>query len=362
MPHTTFNLPLPNIEQWETRAVLKKTAEAHRYLGELKALASHSECTAALLQISCLKDARDSARLENVEISNEAIYKAATMDKPLNRGASKKVRQIQDYAFSLKAGAEKVSLNGVIRLGDILEVNQNLHRSHANVDPTNDIASKYIQDTSINNTKPRDPNELASLMGNLLNYIKDDNICNADPLVKMAIIYYQFNNIHPFTDENQRTALILLTLYLVSKDLLTLPVLNMSRYLANNKLHYYVQQQQLRETGHWEQWLLYMLNGFVCAAKDAIALIHAINDLKVRTQTNMQKALPKIYSYALLENILQYPFTTIDLVMRDLSVSRITASKYLAELAQHGIVQKEKSGRQQFYIHHHLCRLLSEHN
>src|SRR5690606_39959576 len=108
-------------------------------------------------------------------------------------------------------------------------------------------------------TPPQDAKEIEQLMDNLVAYINDDDLCDADALVKMAIIHHQFESIHPFYDGNGRTGRILNILYLVAKGLLDLPVLYLSRYMIRNKGEYYAQLQAVRETGNWEPWLLYIL-------------------------------------------------------------------------------------------------------
>lgn len=107
-------------------------------------------------------------------------------------------------------------------------------------------------------TPPQHAEVIAELMGNLIQYVNDDEMCEADRLVKMAIIHHQFESIHPFYDGNGRTGRILNILYLVSKELLNLPVLYLSRYIIHSKASYYDHLQQVLESGNWEPRLLYM--------------------------------------------------------------------------------------------------------
>jgi Fic family protein len=82
-----------------------------------------------------------------------------------------------------------------------------------------------------------------------------------DPLIKMAVAHYQFEAIHPFTDGNGRTGRILNILYLLHARLLDIPVLYLSRYIIKNKSDYYRLLMRVTESGDWEAWLLYMLQG-----------------------------------------------------------------------------------------------------
>ena len=200
--------------------------------------------------------------------------------------------------------------------------------------------------------------EIIKLMENLVQYINDDRICDADPLVKMAIIHHQFESIHPFYDGNGRTGRIINILYLVAKDLLNLPVLYLSRFIILNKADYYNQLQSVRDTGNWEPWLVYMLTGVTVTAKNTIELITQIKALMKEMKHRMREQLPKIYRQDLLNNLFNHPYTKIEFVINELGVSRITATKYLEQLVENGFLQKQKIGRANFYINHSLCELL----
>jgi Fic family protein len=199
-------------------------------------------------------------------------------------------------------------------------------------------------------------------MANLAEYINNDELCDADPLVKMAIVHHQFESIHPFYDGNGRTGRIINILYLVAKDLLDLPVLYLSRYIIQHKADYYHQLQQVRETGEWEPWLLYMLEGIVQTAQSTISLIKGIRTQMQSYKHQIREILPKIYRQELLNNLFRHPYTKIEFIVDDLGVSRITATKYLEQLVEHGFLHKEKIGRTNYYINQPLCHLLIEHS
>lgn len=182
-------------------------------------------------------------------------------------------------------------------------------------------------------------------MHNLVEYINDNTLCDADPLIKMAIIHHQFESIHPFYDGNGRTGRILNILYLVSQDLLNLPVLYLSRYFIRNKAEYYRQLQQVRDSGNWEPWLTYMLDGVIETTQETIILIQQMRELIHQYKHRMRNELGKIYRQELLNNLFNHPYTKIEFVMMDLDVSRITATKYLEQLVKHGFLQKQKIGR-----------------
>mgnify|MGYP006165379319 CR=1 FL=1 len=358
MSYALTTLPLPNTEQWETRAVLKKTAEAHRYLAELKGVAASMPNEAILINTLSLQEAKDSSEIENIITTHDELYKANLFEDAVATPAAK---EVQDYAYALKEGFKTVRQQRLIRLTDILQVQENLERNQAGLRKLPGTDLKNARTGEVINTPPQHANTIAELMNNLVDYINNDELCDADPLVKMAIIHHQFESIHPFYDGNGRTGRILNILYLVAKDLLNLPVLYLSRFMIRDKTAYYTQLQQLRETGDWESWLIYMLDGVIETAVNTISLITEIKTLMQTYKHRIRDELPKIYRQELLNNLFNHPYTKIEFVMNDLGVSRITATKYLDELVQHGLLHKEKIGRNNYYINSPLCNLLMQH-
>jgi Fic family protein len=208
-------------------------------------------------------------------------------------------------------------------------------------------------------TPPQHPSDVERLMQNLVNYMNDNSLCDADPLVKMALIHHQFESIHPFYDGNGRTGRILNMLYLVAQGLLDLPILYLSRYLINTKSDYYRQLQAVRETNSWEAWVLYMLEGVVQTAQETIGLVKNIKALMQEYKNALREKLPKIYSQELLNNLFSHPYTKIEFVINDLHVSRLTATKYLEQLVSIGLIKKEKIGRANYYINQPLFALFA---
>jgi len=206
-------------------------------------------------------------------------------------------------------------------------------------------------------TPPQDPGQIQSLMANLTEYINDSELSDNDPLVKMAIIHFQFESIHPFYDGNGRTGRILNILYMITQGLLDLPVLYLSRHTIRNKARYYQLLQAVRDENEWEPWLLFLLEGVEQTARQTIFLINQMKGLIGDAKHRMRAELPKIYRQELLNNIFRHPYTKIEFVMKDLDVTRITATKYLDRLAQKGFLEKQKIGRTNYYINSPLCDL-----
>ena len=175
----------------------------------------------------------------------------------------------------------------------------------------------------------------------------------------MAIIHHQFETIHPFYDGNGRTGRIINILYLINKKLLDLPVLYLSRYIISRKNEYYKHLQEVRETGEWESWILFILDGIESTAKEGIILINGIQKEMQKYKHALKTNLPKLYSQDLLNNLFKYPYTKIEFIERDLGVSRSTAIRYLEELVKNEFLEKQKMGRESYYVNKPLYQLLS---
>jgi len=206
-------------------------------------------------------------------------------------------------------------------------------------------------------TPPQHPDTVMSLMDNFEQFVNGKDGLPNDPLLRMIVMHHQFETVHPFPDGNGRTGRILNILYLVMTGLLDLPILYMSRFITSTKQTYYELLQKVRDTGEWQAWILYMLEGVEVTAIHAIELVNAIKVQMAQAKHTMREKLPKIYSQDLLNNIFRHPYTKIGYVEDELSVSRVTATKYLEALIDVGVLSDIKSGRDRYFVNEKLIRL-----
>jgi Fic family protein len=181
-----------------------------------------------------------------------------------------------------------------------------------------------------------------------------------DPLIRMAVGHYQFEAIHPFTDGNGRTGRILNSLFLIQEDLLTLPILYLSRYIIQNKSDYYRLLLKVTQADAWEDWVLYILRGVEETSKWTTQKIAAIRDLASQTAEYVKQTLPKIYSRELIDLIFEKPYARIQNVIDRNIAQRQSASKYLQELARVGVLEIKMFGREKLYLHPRLLQLLTK--
>lgn len=347
---------LPYSDDIETKAVLKQAAVAHRYLAELKGVAASIPNEQILINTLTLQEARDSSAIENIITTCDELFQAELQTDLLLNTATK---EVQRYAYALRKGFDLVRNDKILTLNYIKQIQAELEDNNAGFRKQLGTALKNAKTGETVYTPPQHPQEIEQLMGNLEQYINNNHLSDVDPLVKVAIIHHQFESIHPFYDGNGRTGRIINVLYLVCQDLLQLPILYLSRYIIENKNDYYVLLQEVRDTGHWENWLLFMLKGIADTAKQTITLINSIKILMQQYKHQIREKSPKIYSQDLLNNLFKHPYTKIDFVMRDLNVSRITATNYLDNLVELGLLEKHKIGRSNYYLNQALYRLFA---
>jgi len=346
---------LPIERDIETKKVLKKLATAHRALAELKGVVSTIPNENILINTLGLQEAKDSSAIENIITTHDDIYKA---DLNLEGFKSLNAKEVQNYISALKKGFTLISKKKILTNNNIIEIQSELEKNKAGFRKLPGTALKNATTGETVYTPPQEYSEILDLMTNLEQFINDDTMSDFDPLVKMAIIHYQFESIHPFYDGNGRTGRIINVLYLVMKDLLNLPILYLSRYIILNKGDYYKLLQEIRETDNWENWLLFMLDAVEQISKETIGLIGKIRKL-IFEYKNILRNNYKFYSQDLLNNLFKHPYTKIEFIERDLGVSRITAAKYLNELAKDGLLRKEKLGTGNYYINERLMNLLT---
>lgn len=346
---------LPPTENIETKAVLKKAAEAHRYLAELKGVAHSIPNQNILIDTLSLQEARESSAIENIISTFDDVYQSNSNS---NTFISQAAKEVHAYSKALKVGFELVQKNGLLTTSHILEIQRTIENNNAGFRklPGTKLLNEVTGETVY--TPPQDYDTIVKLMANLQEYINNDDLSDVDPLIKMAIIHHRFETIHPFYDANGRTGRIINILYLIKNDLLSLPVLYLSRYLIKHKSTYYSLLQEVRNTNNWEQWILFMLDAVASTSKNSIQVINGIARAMQQYKDLIREKAPKIYSQDLLNNLFRYPYTKIEYLMNDLKISRNTAIRYLEQLENLELVAKKKVGRDNFYVNISLIDIL----
>jgi Fic family protein len=344
---------LPPQTDIETKAVLRQTANAHRYLAELKGISKTIPNQAILINTLPLLEAKDSSAIENIITTHDELYRESLFDDFISNPSAK---EVQNYSQALRNGYEKIKATGIFTNNQILEIQANIENNNAGLRklPGTNLKNDLTGETVY--IPPQHHEDIVRLMNNLEQYINNDSTSLVDPLIKMAVIHYQFESIHPFYDGNGRTGRIINILYLVYKGLLDIPVLYLSKYIIRKKTDYYRLLQEVRDKDNWEEWILFMLQGIIETSSETVSLIQNIRTLMQDYKIRIREKY-KFYSQDLLNNLFFHPYTKIEFLERDLRIHRQTASKYLEELVEGGFLELEKRGKNHFYINRKLYEL-----
>ena len=342
------DLPLlPPATELETRAVLKQAISTNRILANLRGLAAQIPNQGVLINSIVLQEARLSSEIENIVTTNDELYRAdADADGKTDAHTKEVLRYRQALNFGFKELAQRpLTTNLFIDLVRIIkEVDFGVRRVPG-------TALKNAQGEVVY-TPPVGEAVIRDKLANLEQFIHADD--GLDPLVKMAVMHYQFEAIHPFEDGNGRTGRILNLLYLVECGLLDIPVLFLSRYIIANKAGYYDGLRGVTERQDWENWILYMLRAVESTAQQTFDQVTRIRVLMEQVRERVQKEAPGIYSKDLVEVIFRHPYTKIQFLVDAGIAKRQTASTYLQTLAGLGLLRPSKHGREMYYINEAL--------
>ena len=356
VPNQPFNdlppLPPPN-EQIETTEILKQCIDARVSLAELKQAAELIPNAAVLVNALPLLEARASSEIENIVTTTDKLFEFADIAEDRADAATKEALR---YRTALFEGTKMVQRR-------MLSTDMAIHLCSTIKDMELDIRAE--SGTNLRNratgtviyTPPVGQKELQAMLDNWATFMHE--YASIDPLVRMAVQHYQFEAIHPFADGNGRTGRIINILFLVQLGLLDSPILYLSRYIIANKAEYYRLLLKVTTEGDWASWILYMLRGVEETCNWTTEKIKAIRELMQHTSQYVQSSLPKIYSWELVEALFKQPYCRISNLVQSDIAKRQTASVYLKQLSDIGVLREHKSGRETIFVHPKYIELLT---
>lgn len=342
----------PKLEQIETRDVLKACISARAALAELKQAGALLPNQSMLINLLPLLEAKDSSKIENIVTTTDQLFRYAQQDS----GADQATKEALRYRTALHQGFMQLEHRPLCTTTAI-EVCSTLKNTAMELrkQPGTIIGNQTTNEVIY--TPPVGKQVIRDLLSNWEQFLHDTN--TIDPLIKMAVSHYQFEAIHPFYDGNGRTGRILNVLYLIEQKLLTLPILYLSRYIVAHKQDYYRLLNQVTQKQNWEDWLVFMLQGVEQTSRWTCEKIAAIRSLMEQTAKTIREQLPKIYSYELVQIIFEQPYCRIsNLVERDIA-KRQTASVYLKQLVEIGILEEVTSGKEKLFVNPRLMKLMT---
>ena len=345
---------LPPTVNLESPDILKSCISAMSELSKANALVKILPNEEILINTLPLQEARRSSEIENIVTTSDDLYRAMASDKNRIDSNSKEVLR---YREALWEGIENIREGSTLNIQLFQQICSRIFDEKMKVrNDTIVIENRGTQQLIYR--PPTGYGNLIRLLTNLDRFI-NDTTDGIQPLVKMAIMHYQFEAIHPFMDGNGRTGRILNILYLVNQGLLDLPILYLSRFFIDNRDQYYRYLREVTENGRWEQWILYILSAVEHTSRDTAMKIEKINQLINNVLTKSRGRTKAIEREGFVDLLFKWPYCKISLVERELACSRITATRYLNDIAEIGLLERVKIGREYYYINKDLVELLS---
>jgi Fic family protein len=355
-PKTPFNelpeLP-PPIDLIETTEILKTCIKARVALAELKQAAELIPNSAVLVNALPLLEARASSEIENIVTTTDKLFEFADIAEDKADAATKEALR---YRTALYEGSKMVK-RGMMTTDMAIHICSTIKGMELDIRAESGTTLKSRMSGEVIYTPPVGQKLLQDKLDNWAEFMHND--IEIDPLVRMAVQHYQFEAIHPFADGNGRTGRILNILFLVKHGLLNSPILYLSRFIIQNKADYYRLLKKVTHEQDWSAWILFILNGVEETCSWTTDKIKAIRELMEHTAEYTQTSLPKIYTWELVEVLFKQPYCRIGNLVDAGIAKRQTASVYLKQLCDVGILKEVKSGRETIFVHPKYIELLT---
>jgi Fic family protein len=319
-------------------------ARTHHHLGALDLLSSRIPDVALFISQYIRKEALLSSQIEGTQATLEDILEPA-VEENRNLNVAEVVNYIRALNYALERRRQLPLCNRLLReihgilLAGIRGGDKNpgeFRRSQNWLGPAGSRinTARYV---------PPSPEDMIPALDELERYIHASRSGSSqrDPLVRAALIHYQFETIHPFLDGNGRIGRLLIILYLMERRILSQPVLYISYFFKQNRQEYYERLNRVRERGDYEQWVDFFVRAVHDTAVDAVETIDVLmalrerNAAKIETLGRSAKTARRLYSY--LE---RSPIMDIGKTAAALGLSFNTVAKAVENLSALGIVRQ----------------------
>lgn len=353
VPYNSLPELPPPLEVIESTEILKKCITARVALAELKQAAELIPNAAVLVNTIPLLEARASSEIENIVTTADRLFEYADIAEDRADAATKEALRYRTALFE----GSKMVLRGMLTTDMAIHICSTIKGVDLDIRSESGTKLKKRLTGEIIYTPPEGQKLLISMLDNWADFMHRNT--EIDPLVRLAVQHYQFEAIHPFADGNGRTGRILNILFLVQHGLLNSPILYLSRYIIQNKGPYYELLLKVTREQSWAEWIMFILNGIEETCIWTTDKIKAIRELMEHTAEYVQRKLPKIYTWELVELLFKQPYCRIGNLVDAGIAKRQTASVYLKLLCEAGILKEIKSGRENIFVHPKYIDLLT---
>jgi len=351
MPYNDLPL-LPPRADIETKNILRKTISAGRALAQLNGVLQNLPNPTLFLDTIYLQESKASSEVENIITTNDELYQSFVADRKIENHATK---EVLNYKAALWLGLDELKIKPFITTNLCVKIVQCIRQNTASIRVTPGTTLSTPQGEVIY-TPPNGESVIREKLANLEKFINEDN--EIDPLIKMALMHYQFEAIHPFADGNGRTGRILLLLYLKLSGLLDIPAIYLSEYIIRNKTAYYQNLRGVTEKDEWENYILYMLDMIEKTSTNSLERLTTITATMDKTAEEIKKKLPKVYSKDLIEILFRLPYTKRQHLIDENIGNAKTVGNYLIALEENGFLKSVKVGKEKLYLNRRLLRIL----
>lgn len=314
--------------------------KASRKLAELDTMSRHVPDTAMFLSMYVRKEALMSSQIEGTQCTLEDIL-APDAEMNADLDVSEVLSYVKAVNFAIAERKKLPLCNRLLRnTHAVLLDNARGEDKHPGEFRT---SQNWIgaSGCSLRDARYVPPNvqDMVAGMSALEKFINEDT--GIDPLIKAALVHYQFETIHPFLDGNGRIGRLLILLCLMEWDLLHTPILYVSYFLKKNQWEYYDRLSGVRNSGDFEQWVLFFLEAVHKGAADAVETIEKLRGLKKRGEEKIASlslrndTVPRLFEY-----IHRFPMITLPSAAESLGVSRGSISNAVSRLVKFGILHE----------------------
>ena len=352
-PYNDLPLLPPPGDLIENKEILKKCINARVALAELKQAAELIPNAAVLVNALPLLEARASSEIENIVTTTDKLFEFVDIAEDKADAATKEALR---YRTALFEGSKMVQRR-MLSTDMAIQICSTIKGVELDIRDDSGTRLSNRKTGAVIYTPPVGQKLLVEKLQNWADFMHENT--HIDPLVRMAVQHYQFEAIHPFTDGNGRTGRIMNILFLMEQGLLNAPILYLSRHIIQNKGEYYRLLNDVTHNQSWQEWIMYMLDGVEQTCIWTTDKIKAIRELMQHTSQYMQKQLPKTYSWELVEVLFKQPYCRINNLVATRVAKRQTASVYLKQLCDIGVLREVKSGRETLFVHPKYIELLT---
>ncbi len=342
-PSLTLDLPL-----------IKALSAADRALGELAGLGRNMSNPHLLIQPFIRREAVLSSRIEGTQADIADLYAYEAGQLPLPGfpmlASEPDIREVLNYVHALEYGLERIKTLPIsLRLFKEMHARlmEGVRGDHLTPGEFR-LKQNWIgpPGVTLKNAAyvppPKDAMDQALYALETYLHAEDDPY---PPLLRIGMIHYQFEAIHPFLDGNGRIGRLLITMLLLHWNLLPLPLLYLSAYFERHRLQYYDLLMKVSMQGDWQAWLHFFLTGVAEQAQDGIQRAKQLQDLGYQWRTLLQEKQGTALMYNIVELLLERPILSANDISTRLGVAHQTAMRTFQRLIDLGILQKTNTNQ-----------------